>query len=60
MMKKKTKEFLTIREYSRLVGISEKGLYRMAKEGRLRGAVQIGSRWRINLQEAMGRGEDGK
>ena len=44
------KTFMTIPEVAQLLRISERSAYRLAREGRLAGAVKLGNQWRVDRE----------
>ena len=45
--------FLTISETARLLRLSERSAYRLARTGGLPGAVRFGSQWRVDREVLM-------
>jgi len=45
--------FLTIPETARLLRLSVRSVYRLAKDGKLPGAAQYGSQWRVRRDVLM-------
>ena len=45
--------FLTIAETARLLRISERSAYKLAKAGELPGAAQYGVQWRVNKEALL-------
>jgi excisionase family DNA binding protein len=43
-------EFLTIPEVAALLRIGERTTYDLARQGKLGGAVKVGSQWRVDRQ----------
>lgn len=45
--------FLTISETARLLRLSDRSTYRLARDGKLAGAVRFGARWRVDREALM-------